>query len=327
MRIWPLVAGIAGLVLGTAIVAYFGFGTVLGSLAALGLSGFAVVLLCRLFVYLLLGGCWWLLEPPPHHHPLAFVWGRLTRDTAGDVLPLSQLGGYVLGARGLTLFGPSAAVATATTVVDVTVELLAMLAYTMFGLTMLAHLRPGAAIVYPGMIGLAVGSAGALGFILVQRRGAAWVERVSQRVAARFFPAVGNATPVSAVMDRVYARRKVLAGATGLHLLGWTADGAGAWVALHLMGVGLGIGAVLTMESLLYAIRSIAFFVPNAVGVQEGAYVMLGGLFGLPPHTVLALSLLKRGRDVVIGIPVLLVWQALEGGSLFRRRERRGEGV
>jgi hypothetical protein len=32
----------------------------------------------------------------------------------------------------------------------------------------------------------------------------------------------------------------------------------------------------------------------------------------------LALSLLKRGRDITIGVPVLLVWQGLEGGSLLR---------
>jgi hypothetical protein len=37
--------------------------------------------------------------------------------------------------------------------------------------------------------------------------------------------------------------------------------------------------------------------VPNAVGVQEGAYILLGAIFGLSAETVLALSLLKRARD------------------------------
>jgi hypothetical protein len=48
---------------------------------------------------------------------------------------------------------------------------------------------------------------------------------------------------------------------------------------------------------------------------------MLGAIFGLPPEMALALSLLKRGRDLAIGIPALLAWQTLEGGALFRRRE------
>ncbi|MCY1173965.1 putative membrane protein [compost metagenome] len=43
--------------------------------------------------------------------------------------------------------------------------------------------------------------------------------------------------------------------------------------------------------------------------MQEAAYVLIGPLVGLPPATALALSLLKRARDVVIAVPALLVWQ------------------
>ena len=76
---------------------------------------------------------------------------------------------------------------------------------------------------------------------------------------------------------------------------------------------------MLVIESLLYAIRTVAFAIPNAVGVQEGAYILVGGAFGLTPEMGLALSLLKRARDLVIGLPALGAWQALEGGRLWRR--------
>jgi hypothetical protein len=33
----------------------------------------------------------------------------------------------------------------------------------------------------------------------------------------------------------------------------------------------------------------------------------------------LALSLLKRARDLAIGLPVLGAWQAIEGGRVWRR--------
>jgi hypothetical protein len=33
----------------------------------------------------------------------------------------------------------------------------------------------------------------------------------------------------------------------------------------------------------------------------------------------LALSLLKRARDLVLGLPVLAAWQLLEGRRLWRR--------
>jgi hypothetical protein len=68
-----------------------------------------------------------------------------------------------------------------------------------------------------------------------------------------------------------------------------------------------------TIESLLFAIKNAAFVVPTGIGVQEGAYALLGPVFGLPAEAALALSLLKRARDIVIGIPVLLAWQLLEG--------------
>jgi hypothetical protein len=54
--------------------------------------------------------------------------------------------------------------------------------------------------------------------------------------------------------------------------------------------------------------------------VQEGAYVLLAPLFGLSPSAALALSLLKRGRDIAIAVPVLLSWQALEIRRPLRRR-------
>jgi hypothetical protein len=57
----------------------------------------------------------------------------------------------------------------------------------------------------------------------------------------------------------------------------------------------------------------------DAVGVQEGAYIILGAAFGLTPEMALALSLLKRARDLAIGLPALGVWQAEEGGRLWRR--------
>jgi len=89
---------------------------------------------------------------------------------------------------------------------------------------------------------------------------------------------------------------------------------------LHLAGQPLSFGAVLAIESLLYAIRTASFVIPQAVGVQEGAYILLGTAFGLTPDMSLAISLLKRGRDLAIGLPAIAVWQALEGRELWRRR-------
>ncbi len=324
MRIATIIAAIAGLILGTAIVAYFGIGEVLTALGTIGWGGFAIILVYQLGLYLLLGACWWLIAPPPRDRFRAYVWGRLVRDSGSEVLPLSQLGGFVMGARAATLLGPSTTISTATTIVDVTIEVLAQLGYTVVGLALLARVHPQVTLLYPAAIGVAIGIVAILGFVLLQRRGAALVERMSRRLAATWFPgAATRARPLLETIDRVYAHRGSLVLGFFFHFGAWIASAIEAWIALKLMGIDLGIAAVLTIESLLYAIRSVAFAVPNAVGVQEGAYVMLGAIFGLSPDLALALSLLKRGRDITIGVPVLLLWQGLEGGALMRRRPAR----
>jgi uncharacterized membrane protein YbhN (UPF0104 family) len=70
---------------------------------------------------------------------------------------------------------------------------------------------------------------------------------------------------------------------------------------------------------LLQAVKSCAFLVPSALGVQEGALVALFALFGLPPDAALALSLLKRARDLIYGVPGLIAWQFDEGRRLLAR--------
>ena len=60
------------------------------------------------------------------------------------------------------------------------------------------------------------------------------------------------------------------------------------------------------LESLGQAIRGAAFAIPGSLGVQEGGYLLLAPLVGLPPDAALALSLAKRAREILLGLPGLL---------------------
>jgi uncharacterized membrane protein YbhN (UPF0104 family) len=100
-------------------------------------------------------------------------------------------------------------------------------------------------------------------------------------------------------------------------LASWIASAAGVWLALRLSGVEIGLGAVMAIESLVLAVRSATFFAPMGVGVQEAAYALIGPVFGLSLEMSLALSLLKRARELAIGLPALLIWQGLEGRRLI----------
>jgi putative membrane protein len=321
MKLATIVAAIAGIVLGTGIIAYFGFGHIVQALLSVGWGGFAAVCAFHLALFGVLGLAWRVIVPTPSARLWTFVWGRLIRDSGSEVLPLSQLGGFVMGARAATLAGLTATMAFASTVVDVTLEVVAQIAYIALGIVLLAQQAPQSGVVVPLGIGLAVAVAATIGFVVVQHHGFAWLERLAKRSASRMLPgARARAASVQSVIHALYGHRRGLVLGILLHLAGWIANGIEAYIALRFMGVPIGIGAVLAIESLLYAARSAAFAVPNAVGVQEGAYVLLGGLFGLGPEVVLALSLLKRARDLIIGIPALLIWQVQEGGQVWQRR-------
>jgi putative membrane protein len=248
------------------------------------------------------------------------MWARLMRDSGAEALPLSQVGGYVLGARALAVAGVSGTLAAASTIVDVTLEFLAQLPYTAIGLMLLVWFQPESEVVIPVLCGLAVAAVAAVAFIVAQRRGFDYFDRIvrilgegwAERTAA-------GAAALHTKLAAIYRRRAGLWISFTLHLTCWIASAVEIWLALWFAGEPLAFAKVLAIESLLYAIRTAAFVVPQAVGVQEGAYILLGAGFGLTPEMALALSLLKRARDLAIGLPAIGIWQIIEGGRLWRR--------
>ena len=73
------------------------------------------------------------------------------------------------------------------------------------------------------------------------------------------------------------------------------------------------------VTALVEAASSGAFLVPGALGVQEGSYVVLGKMLGLPDEVSLALALVRRARDVLVYGPALALWQLGEGHRLMSR--------
>ena len=316
MRAVTLLLAVGGLIFGTALIGYFGFGGVAHALLAVGWVGFLAIVAYHLVVIFLLGVCWYLVTP--RSAPLvAFAFGRLVRDSGSELLPLSQVGGFVMGARAATLLGLPSAIAIASTIVDVTMEMLAQLAYTALGLGILAAQKPNTPLIAWTAFGIVLALLAAIIFILVQRHGFTMLGSVIHRIPHRWAKGVASRlAPIQHAIREIYHHAGALWSVSLLHFAMWVASGVETWIALRFMGVNLSISSVIVIESLLYAIRSIAFVVPSGLGVQEGAYVLLGMLFGFSPDVALALSLLKRARDLVIGVPALLTWQVLESSRL-----------
>ena len=301
-----------------ALVGYFGAAAVFHSLAAIGWLGFSAICLIHLAVIAVEGVAWRVLVPGAR--AWAFVWGRLIRDAGSEVLPISQIGGCVLGARAVALAGVSVATAAASTMVDLTLEFFAKLAYMALGLFLLAVLRPDTPVGLPVVVGLGATGLFAVAFVLLQRRGFLLFDRFARLLGRGWADrTAAGAVAVHAALGRIYRRGAGLGAGFGLHLVCWISSAVEVWIVLRLAGAPLGFLIVLVIESLLYAVRTLAFAIPNAVGVQEGAYVLIGAAFGLTPEMALAISLLKRARDLAIGLPALGVWQVAESGRLWRR--------
>ncbi len=321
MRIAALLL-LLGLAAATALVAWFGVGAIATTLLTVGWGGFVLICGFHFCLIALNGIAWHALIPdsPPRRWPV-FVWARLVRTAAGDVLPLSQLGGPAAGIRLAILHDVPAAIAAASVIVDVALEFLTQLAYAVLGLLLLAARKPGADVLLPVAAWLIVAAGLCAGFIAAQRGGGRWLERLSPRIARHLSSAMpATIEAITAALERIYARKGPIAFAGILHLIEWLATGAEAWLTLHLMQVPISFAAATGIEGLLYAVRSAAFMVPVAAGIQEGGYLLVGAAFGLTPDHALALSLLKRGRDLVLGVPALISWQALEGGRWWRGR-------
>ena len=65
----------------------------------------------------------------------------------------------------------------------------------------------------------------------------------------------------------------------------------------------------------------LAFAVPNALGVQGAAYALPTSPVGVGKEIGLAVSLLKRARDIAIGAPIVLIWRTLEGRRVLASRD------
>lgn len=317
MRVAVLLLTIAGLVAAIAVVGSVGVAPVLAAIRAIGVAGYLLYVAYTAVVLLLLGIAWRAVAPGGGALG-TYVWARTVREAATDVLPFAQIGGLVVGGRALTARGVPAPLAWASMIADLTTEMASQTLFTLFGVGVLALLLGGAADP-GGVLGLAVAG---LGLTVALCAAVVWGQRpllaLAARLGARLLPAsVGSVAGVQATLARIYADPAALLRSFAANLAAWAASGAGAWLALRLMGTSIGVVDVLAIEALIFAVRSIAFVVPGALGVQEGAYLLIAPLFGLDPQTAVALSLLKRARDLTIGVPAILLWQAGEGRRLL----------
>jgi putative membrane protein len=315
-----LAGALAGLALATGLILHFGWRQVSDEALGAGWRGVAA-LIAIYFVCLVLCALAWrvVVLDAPRSAAIACLWGRWLRESVGNLLPLVPTAGELAGARELTFHGVRPGMAGASAVVDLTLELVSQIAFTASGLTLFFLRYQDREIGGWIIIGLALSVSATTGFILAQQLGLfRLLERLTESLDLKWaWNSLPDREGVHGSIQKIYRhRRRVLAG-TALHLAGWFIGAAEAWVALWFIGHPLPILDALTLESLAFALRTAAFAIPSRLGVQEGGYILLGALFGLSPEVALALSLLKRAREIITGVPCLIIWQGVEVRRLW----------
>ena len=312
-KLLSIVLALLGVVGATILVGWFGFDRVTSAVLSAGFKGFALFCAWQLVVMAILGLGWRLIAPVSGGYALAvFMWGRMVRDSAASCLPFSPVGGFVIGARAVTLLGVSWPIAAISTVVDLTAEFAAEIVFALGGLLILLGRTTDEAVTRPAQIGIGIALVASLAVLRLQKGIAPLFVKLGRRLLGRWF---GGAEPegISAVeLTALYGNSVHLALCTAVHVIGWFGKGLGNWIAFRLLGSDLDLMGALAIEGLLHIVMATAVLIPGYAGVQEAGYVGLGAIFGVPPEIALGVSLLRRARDIAIGIPILICWQLME---------------
>lgn len=311
-----------GVALAVALVAWQGAGTVTNLLAStswklLLVAGFAVPQL------LLASTSWRLLFPAGGAPRFGLVFLAMWIGVSINLmLPVANLGGDVVRARLLSLWTGRPRDAVASVVVDKTVLVATLPILALIGTAAVLRLVPDS-----GSFGAAAGLVILLAIaivllVLAQRAGAfSFLAARAVRLARRpgWEGLVAKASDLDGAIRDLYRRPGTILAACALRMLGRLSASGDVWLAARLLGHPITIVDAILLRSVGIVARAVAFPVPGGLGVQEGSFVALGSLIGMPPEVALATSLATRVREIVSSVPGLILWQYVEGRGLWRR--------
>ena len=256
------------------------------------------------------GAGWWVTAGrPPTMSAGFFVLARWIRDGVGQLLPFIPLGGEVTGARILAKGGLGGVQAAAITVVDITAEVITQALFSLLGALMWVY--QGGSQTY-AWIAVALMLPMAAALFLAQKLGLVrLLEKLADKVMPESWAVGGDGAPIHQAIHALYTDRRRFLLAASVHMSAWLVAITESFFVLAALHAPIGLDQSLALESVIFAVRSAAFMVPGALGLQEGGYVLVGAALGIPGEAALALALVKRARELALGLPSLVAWQWL----------------
>ena len=315
--------GFAGAALFTGLLIRQGASQVGAAFATAG-WGIAAVVAYHLIPIFLDAVAWWALFPRFDRLPLRkLFWMRWVGESVSTLVPLAAVGGDIVRARLAAINGVPLPISAGSVLVDITLGVFTQAGFTMLGLALLVDATGQKSFVRPTLLGTLIGILAVAGFYFAQRLG---MFRFLGLIVARLAnsPEWQSLVQSGETLDRairgLYARRRAVAMCCAWTIISLVGGSGEIWIALHALGLPATLINALILQSMALTIRSAAFAVPGGLGVQEGGYLVVGNLLGIPGNAAFALSLIARMRELALGIPGLVVWQMIEGRRLLRAR-------
>ena len=233
------------------------------------------------------------------------------RESVNGILPVARIGGEIAAYRFLRAHVAERGAVAATLIADMALSVLSQAAFTLVGLVLLVaggHAGVDVAHTAAAVAGMIVLGAA---FVLAQRSGALGMlaARVDRLLAGRIAALHARSVRLDEALRAIYDRRRDVAHALAWQLAGWVAGAGEIWLALRFIGYPASVQDALVIEAIVQAASSVAFVVPGALGIQEGAFLLIGAALGVDATTALALAAARRLRDVLIFVPGVAAYQ------------------
>jgi putative membrane protein len=292
----------------------------------LGQAGWALLWLVPFHALpLLLDAQAWrvLLAPrdPQMRASLPFLWWIATvREAVNRLLPAANIGGEIVGIRLTKWRVPDGAAVAASIIIEVLLTLVNQYIFTALGIVLLVAATQASEQTWTILSALALSLPLPILVGALLRYGKVFerMEKFVEGMLGKDMAALLDGSSLDAEIRALYARHARLLVALLWQLSGYVLGAFETWLALYLLGHPVSVWAAIAVEASVQAVRHIIFIVPAGLGVQEAGLVLFGQIVGIDSNVALSLSLAKRMREVLFGVPALLSWQWLEARRLQR---------
>ncbi len=324
MRYLKLVFLALGLLLLGLVVRDLNADEVLAQIAEVGIAGMTFVVLFYGPVFAADAAGWQLIL---NSVPLDFRWLarlfniRLAGEAFNTVTPLGSMGGEPLKALLLkSRYGIGYRESGVSLILAKTIILIALVLFLAIGfLLLLPSGRVSPAYKTIAGIGLVALTFSIAGCFVIQRlrlssRLGLWLGRVfgariTDRLTGRLRRLLDLIHDIDERLVHFYtAHRARSAAAFMLALLNWLGGVVEVYVVMWLLGYPVTFAEAWIIEALVQLVRAGTFFIPASIGAQEGTLVLICSAMTGNPAVGLALSVIRRVREVIWIAAGIGVW-------------------